>query len=62
MNKLEIKKETNLLIEDLPEETGWDDLMYKIYVRQKVEKGLEDSEAGNVYPSDEIRKKLNSSS
>ena len=58
MNKLEIKKETDLLIEDLPEETTWDDLMYKIYVRQKVENGLKDSERGNVYSSDELRKKL----
>ena len=58
MNKLEIKKETDLLIEDLPEETTWDELMYKIYVRQKIENGLRDSEAGNVYSSDDLRKKL----
>ena len=58
MNKLEIKKKTDLLIEDLPEETTWDDLMYKIYVRQKIERGLKDSESGNVYSSDDLRKKL----
>jgi len=59
MNKLEIKKETDLLIDDLPEETSWDDLMYKIYVRQKIEKGLKDSEEGRVYSTDEVREKLN---
>ena len=56
--KHEIQKETDLLIEDLPDETTWDDLMYKIYVRQKIESGLKDSEAGNVYSSDDLRKKL----
>jgi len=59
MKKLEIKKETDLLIDDLPEETNWDDLMYKIYVRQKIEKGLKDSEEGRVYSTDEVREKLN---
>jgi len=58
MDKFEIKKETDLLIEDLPEETTWDDLMYKIYVRQKIEIGLKDSKAGNVFSSDDLRKKL----
>ena len=59
MNKLEIKNETDLLINDLPEETGWDDLMYKIYVRQKIEKGLKDSEKGRVCSTEEVRERLN---
>ena len=59
MKKFEIKKEADLLIDDLPEETNWDDLMYKIYVRQKIEKGLKDSEEGRVYSTDEVRAKLN---
>lgn len=59
MKKLDIKKETDLLIADLPEETNWDELMYKIYVRQKIEKGLKDSEEGRVYSTDEVREKLN---
>ena len=49
MNKLEIKKETDLLINALPEESDWEDLMDRIYVRQKIEKGLADSEEGRVH-------------
>jgi len=32
--------------------------MYLIYVRKKVDAGLRDSEAGRVFPSEEIRKSL----
>lgn len=35
-----IKEEARKVIEDLPEDATWDDLMYKLYVRQKIEAGL----------------------
>lgn len=34
------------LVERLPEEASWDDLMYEIYVRQAIEEGLADAAAG----------------
>ncbi|NOZ23637.1 MAG: hypothetical protein GXP25_21385 [Planctomycetes bacterium] len=57
MKKDQIRKEADLLLQDLPEETSWDDLMYRIYVRQKIEKGLKDSENGRLRTTDELRKK-----
>lgn len=36
------------LIESLPDEFNWEDLMHRIYVRQAFEAGLEDSEAERV--------------
>ena len=38
MKKIEIKKETELLIDELPEDAGWDDLMYKILRQTKNRK------------------------
>jgi hypothetical protein len=43
-----IKQEAHRLIEQLPETATWDDLMYEIYVRQAIEAGLADSEAGRT--------------
>jgi hypothetical protein len=43
-----IKWEAIKLVENLPENATWDDLMYQIYVRQAIEAGLEDSEAGRT--------------
>jgi len=43
---------------NLPDESTWDDIMYYLYVNQKIEKGLEDIEKGNVYTREEVREYL----
>ena len=53
-----VKEEARRLIEDLPENASWDDLMYKIYVRQAIEAGLADSEAGRTIDVKEVRAKF----
>ena len=53
-----IKKEVYHLLEQLPENTTWDDLMYKIYVRQAIEAGLEDSKVGRTIDVKEVRAKF----
>lgn len=50
-----IKKEAQKLVENLTEDATWDDLMYQIYVRQAIEAGLEDSEAGRTIDVKEVR-------
>ena len=53
-----IKQEAHRLIERLPETATWDDLMYEIYVRQAIEAGLADSEAGRTLDVKEVRAKF----
>lgn len=50
-----IKAEARKLIEQLPEESTWDDLMREIYVRQAIESGLADSRAGRTTDVEQIR-------
>jgi predicted transcriptional regulator len=50
-----IKQEAIKLVENLPEDATWDDLMYDIYVRQAIEAGIEDSEAGRTIDVKEVR-------
>jgi len=38
----------------LPDDCTWDDVMYRIYVRQKIEAGLRDSEDGRLIPHEEV--------
>jgi len=57
MEKSVLKKEVENMLDDLPEDADWDDVMYKIYVRQSIEKGLKDSEAGRTISHEEIKKK-----
>jgi hypothetical protein len=58
MNKQLIKQETDALIEELPEEISWDDLMYRIYVRQKIENGLQAMQEGNVHSTEDLERKF----
>ncbi len=58
MQMINIKKEAQNLLKDLPEDATWDDLMYKIYVRQAIETGLEDSKSGRTVDVKEVRSRF----
>ena len=51
------KEDAYKLIDQLPPNATWDDLMHEIYVREAIEKGMEDSKAGRTKDVSEIRKK-----
>jgi predicted transcriptional regulator len=55
MQNASVKKEARRLVEDLPEDATWDELMYRIYVRQSIEAGLRDVQEGRVVGVDEVR-------
>ncbi|HEY0319511.1 MAG TPA: hypothetical protein VGC66_00920 [Pyrinomonadaceae bacterium] len=55
MSTVNVKEEAQRLIEKLPNDITWDDLMHEIYVRQAIEAGLADSEAGRVKDVESVR-------
>ena len=46
------------IIEHLPDQATWDDIMYELYVKQKIEEGLADIEAGRTIPHEEVKAEL----
>lgn len=46
------------LIDQLPDEATLDDIMYELYVRQKIEAGLQAVEEGRTIPHDEVKRRL----
>lgn len=58
MGTASVKDEARKLIEKLPENSTWDDLMREIYVRQAIESGLADSRAGRTTDVEEVRAKF----
>jgi hypothetical protein len=48
MPSTNVKQEARRLVDNLPENATWDDVMYEIYVRQASEAGLADSDAGRT--------------
>jgi hypothetical protein len=55
MSQPTIKDEALKLVEQLPDDATWEDLMYSIYVRQTIEKGLQDSRAGRLTSHEDIK-------
>ncbi len=53
-----IKEEARRLVEALPDDSTWEDLMYQIYVREGIESGLADSEAGRVTDVEKVREEF----
>ena len=38
----------------LPDDCSWEDVMYQIYVRQKIQAGLDDAENDRVVSDEEV--------
>jgi len=53
-----IKQIVHDIADGLPEQTTWDDVMYTLYVRQKIEEGLKDVEEGRTLSYEDAMKQL----
>ncbi len=53
-----VKEEAKRLVEELPEEATWNDLMYEIYVRQQIEEGIKAADEGRVLSHEEVRQRF----
>lgn len=58
MSATNVKQEAQRLVETLPDNASWEDLMHRIYVREAVEKGLEDSRAGRTVEVGDVRQRF----
>lgn len=45
------------IINNLPDQATWDDIMYQLYVKKKIELSLKAAEDGKVYSHEEVRKR-----
>lgn len=53
------KEQAHKLIDRMPANATWDDLIHEIYVREVIERGLADSMAGRTKDVREVRAKYN---
>lgn len=53
-----IKKAAARMVRQLPESATWDDLMYEILVRQKIEAGLTDLRDGRKHDHLSVRREF----
>lgn len=53
-----VKEEARQLVERLPEDATWTDLMQEVYVREKIEAGRRAIAAGHVVTHEDVRKRF----
>jgi len=53
-----VKEEAKTLIDKLPEQVTWDDIMYEFYVKKKIEVGLKADEEGRIVSHEEVKKRF----
>jgi predicted transcriptional regulator len=52
------KQAARQIIEHLPDQASWDEIMYQLYVKQKIEMGLADVRAGRTVSHEEVKAEL----
>ena len=52
------KESVKQIIEHLPDQASWDDIMYELYVKQKIEAGLKAVDEGRTISHEEMKRRL----
>jgi len=53
-----VKEQARELIERLPENATWKDVLYEIYVRQEIEAGIRDLDEGRVQEHEKVKQRF----
>ncbi|MEI6901151.1 MAG: hypothetical protein WCL00_14840 [Bacteroidota bacterium] len=49
-----VKEQAQKIIDKLPDNANWKAIIYSLYVREKIEKGVEDVRNAHVIPHEEV--------
>jgi predicted transcriptional regulator len=52
------KDEVRRILEQIPDNASFEDIQYHIYVREKIDRGLEDVEQGRVISQEEVERRI----
>ena len=52
------KKAVLELLKTLPDTASFEEIQYRIYVREKIQRGLDDVQAGRVLTQEELERRL----
>ena len=52
------KQSARELIDQLPDQASWDELMYELYVKQKIDEGLLDLRENRIVSHQDLKQQL----
>ena len=58
MAKANLKQAAHQLIDKLPDDATWDDVVYEMVTRREIELGLADSDANRTTPVEDVIKEF----
>jgi len=50
-----VKEQARKIVDELPDTATWEDLIYRLYVREAIEAGIADADAGRVVDVADVR-------
>jgi predicted transcriptional regulator len=53
-----VKQVAHQLVDRLPDDTTWDEVIYEMIVRRSIEQGIADADAGRVYSHEQVLRKF----
>jgi len=58
MSSATVKERAHELLDKLPENATWDDVVYEMVTRREIERGIADSEAGRTTAVEDVAKEF----
>lgn len=58
MSPANVKQQAHKLVDRLPDDATWDDVVYEMVARREIEKGLADSDAGRTMSVEDVEKEF----
>ena len=52
------KTKSDKLLDQLPDDATYEDIQYRIYVRQKIERGIKDADDGKLIEQEEVEARM----
>ena len=52
------KEEVRRMLDELSDDSSYEDIQYHIYVKQKIERGLQAAEGGELIDQEEVERRM----
>lgn len=53
------KQQAHKLIDELPDEASWEELIYQVALHRAIEKGIEEADDGQLIAAEDVLRSLN---
>lgn len=55
-----VRQEAKKVVDNLPDDASWDDVMYEIYVRKKIDEGIKAADRGELLEYEQVKNRFKS--